>query len=159
MVGGVGRRLGGLSGRGLVVGYDLVQDALDKVKIIQYRLCTAQSRQKSYADYKIRDVAFMVRERVLLRVSPLKAVMRFGKKVKLNPRFIRPFEILDRVGDVSYRLPLPPSLSAVHPIFHVSMLQNYHGEPFHVLDFSTVQLDKDLSYEEEPIAILDRQVR
>ena len=63
------------------------------------------------------------------------------------------------MGDVAYRLALPPSLSAVHPVFHVSMLRKYHGDPSHVLDFSTVQLDKDLSYEEEPVAILDRQVR
>ena len=89
----------------------------------------------------------------------MKGVMRFGKKGKLSPRFIGPFEILDRVGEVAYRLALPPSLSAVHPVFHVSMLRKYHGDPSHVLDFSTVQLDKDLSYEEEPVAILDRQVR
>ena len=101
----------------------------------------------------------MVGERVLLRVSPMNGVMRFGKKGKLSPRFIGPFEILDRVGEVAYRLALPPSLSVVHPVFHVSMLRKYRGDPSHVLDFSTVQLDKDLSYEEEPVAILDRQVR
>ncbi|XP_070020066.1 uncharacterized protein [Nicotiana sylvestris] len=89
----------------------------------------------------------------------MKGVMRFGKKGKLSPRFIGPFEILDRVGEVAYRLALPPSLSPVRLVFHVSMLRKYHGDPFHVLDFSTVQLDKDLSYEEEPVAILDQQVR
>ncbi|XP_070025033.1 uncharacterized protein [Nicotiana sylvestris] len=78
---------------------------------------------------------------------------------KLSPRFNGPFEILDRVGYVAYKLTLLPSLSAVHPVFHVSMLRKYHGDPFHVLDFSTVQLDKELTYEEEPVAILDRQVR
>jgi len=85
--------------------------------------------------------------------------MRFGKKGKLSPRYIGPFEILERVGKVVYRLALPPSLSAVHPVFHVSMLRKYHDNPSHVLDFSAVQLDKDLSYVEEPVAILDRQVR
>ncbi|XP_070020248.1 uncharacterized protein [Nicotiana sylvestris] len=85
--------------------------------------------------------------------------MGFGKKGKLSPRFIGPFEILDRVGEVAYRLALPPSLSAVHQVFHVSMLRKYYGDPYHVLDFSTVQLDKDLSSEEEPIFILDWQIR
>ncbi|XP_070043988.1 uncharacterized protein, partial [Nicotiana tomentosiformis] len=118
-----------------------------------------QSRQKSYADRKVRDLAFMVGERVLLRVSPMKGVMRFGKKGKLSPRFIGPFEILRRVGEVAYKLALTPNLAGVHPVFHVSMLRKYHSDPTHVLDFSSVQLDKDLSYVEEPVAILDRQVR
>ncbi|XP_070020472.1 uncharacterized protein [Nicotiana sylvestris] len=101
----------------------------------------------------------MVGERVLLWVSPMKGVMRFGKKGKLSPRFFVPFEILRRVGEVAYELALPPSLVGVHPIFHVSMLRRSHGDPSHVLDFSSVQLDKDLSYVEDPMAILDRQVR
>ncbi|XP_070026135.1 uncharacterized protein [Nicotiana sylvestris] len=89
----------------------------------------------------------------------MKDVMRFGKKGKLNPRFIEPFEILDRVGEVAYRLALPPGLSIVHPVFHVSMFRKYHGDPSHVLDFSIVKLDRELTYEEESVAILDRQVR
>ena len=101
----------------------------------------------------------MVGERVLLRVSPMKGVMRFGKKGKLSPRFIGPFEILRHVGEVAYELALPPRLAGVHPVFHVSILQRYHGDPSHVLDFSSVQLDKDLSYVEEPVAILNRQGR
>lgn len=88
-------------GEARLLGTNLVQEALDKVMIIQDRLRTAQSRQKSYADCKVRDVAFMVGERVLLRVLPMKGVMRFGKKGKLSPRFIGPFEILDRVGEVA----------------------------------------------------------
>jgi len=96
---------------------------------------------------------------VLLRVSPMKGVMRFGKKGKLSPRYTGPFEILERVGEVAYRLALPPSLADVHPVFHVSMLRKYHGDPFHMLDFSSIQLDKDLTYKEEPVAILARQVR
>ncbi|XP_070024631.1 uncharacterized protein [Nicotiana sylvestris] len=82
--------------------------------------------------------------------------MRFGKKGKLSPRF---FEILRHVEEVAYELALPPSLAGVHPIFHVSMLWRYYSDPSHVLDFSSVQLDKDLSYVEKPVAILDRQVR
>ncbi|XP_070055264.1 uncharacterized protein [Nicotiana tomentosiformis] len=101
----------------------------------------------------------MVVERVLLRVSPMKGVMRFGNKGKLNPRYIGPFEVLRRVGEVAYEISLLPSLAGVHPVFHVSMLRRYHGDLAYVLDFSSVQLDKDLSYVEEPVAILDRQIR
>ncbi|XP_070047021.1 uncharacterized protein [Nicotiana tomentosiformis] len=142
-----------------LLGTDLVQDALDKVKVIQDRLCTAQSRQKRYADRKFRDVVIMVGERVLLWVSPMKGVMRFGKKSKLSPRYNGPFDVLRRVGEVAFEFALPPSLAGVHPVFHVSMLRKYHSDPTHVLDFSSVHLDKDLSYVEETVAILDRQVR
>ncbi|XP_070011661.1 uncharacterized protein [Nicotiana sylvestris] len=129
-----------------LVGIDLVQDVLDKVNIIQDRLRTAQSRKNSYDDRKVRDVAFKIEERVLLRVSPMKGMMRFRNKGKLSPRFIGPFEILDRVGEVAYRFVLPPGLSAARPVFHVSMLRKYHGDQSHVSYFSTVQLNKDLTY-------------
>ncbi|XP_070003371.1 uncharacterized protein [Nicotiana sylvestris] len=101
----------------------------------------------------------MVGEWLLLRVSPMKGVMRFGKKGKLSLRLIGPFEVSRKVGKVAYELALPPSLVGVHLVFHVSMLRKYHGDPSHVLDFISVQLDKDLSYVKEPVAILDRQVR
>ncbi|XP_070056202.1 uncharacterized protein [Nicotiana tomentosiformis] len=101
----------------------------------------------------------MVGEKVFLRVSLMKGVMRFGKKDKLSPRYIGPFEVLERIGEVSYQLALPPSLSIVQPVFHVSMLRKYFGVPTHVLDFSTVQLDRDLTYDVEPVTILDQQVR
>ncbi|XP_070057880.1 uncharacterized protein [Nicotiana tomentosiformis] len=146
-------------GEASLLSTDLVQDDLEKVKLIQDRLRTTQYRQKRYADRKVHNVAFMVIERVLLRVSSMKGVMRFGKKGKLSRRYIGPFEILKRIGEVAYRLVPPPNISAVHPVFHFSMLRKYHGDPSHVLDFSSVQLDKDQSYVEEPVAILDRQVR
>ncbi|XP_070025794.1 uncharacterized protein [Nicotiana sylvestris] len=104
-----------------------------------------------YADRQARDVSYMVGEKVLLKVSPMKGVMRFGKKGKLSPRFIGPFELLWRIGKVAYELALPPSLSSVHPVFHVSMLRKYIGDPSHVLDFSIVQLDNDLTYDVEPV--------
>ncbi|XP_070022577.1 uncharacterized protein [Nicotiana sylvestris] len=96
--------------------------------------------------------------KVLLKVSPLKGVMRFRKKGKLSPRYIRPFEVFQRIGEVAYKLSLLPSLSSVHPLFHVSMLRKYVGDPSHVLDFSTIQLDCDLAYDVEPVAIFGRQV-
>ncbi|XP_070013166.1 uncharacterized protein [Nicotiana sylvestris] len=101
----------------------------------------------------------MVGEKVFLKVSPMKGIMRFGKKGELSPRFIGPFEVLRRVGEAAYELALPPSLSGVHPVFHVSMLRRYHADISHMLDFSTIQLDESLGYEEEPVAIIDRQDR
>ncbi|XP_070054243.1 uncharacterized protein [Nicotiana tomentosiformis] len=142
-----------------LLGTDLVQDALEKVKLIQDQLRTVQSRQKSFGDRKVHDVVFIVGERVLLQISPMKGVVRFGKKVKLSPSYIRPFEILVRIGEMAYKFALQPSLAAVHPLFHISMLRKYHGDPSHVLDFSSVQLGKDLSYVEELVAILYRQVQ
>ncbi|XP_070032303.1 uncharacterized protein [Nicotiana tomentosiformis] len=146
-------------GEDRLLGTDLVRDAMEKVKVIQERLHTTQSRQKSYADIEVRDVAYMVGENVLLRVSPMKGVMRFRKKGKLSSRYIGPFKMLKRIGEVSYKLSLPPSLLGVQPVFHVFILQKYYGDPSHLLDFSTVQLDGDLTYNVEPVPILDRHVR
>ncbi|XP_070045513.1 uncharacterized protein [Nicotiana tomentosiformis] len=131
----------------------------DKAKMIQDQLRTSQSRQKCYADRKADDVAYMAGERFLLRVSPMKGVMRFGKKGKLSTRYIVTFEILEIVSEVAYKLAFPPSLSVVHPVFYISMLQKYYVDTSHVLDFRSIQLDKDLTYNEEPMAILDRQVQ
>ncbi|XP_069149716.1 uncharacterized protein [Solanum lycopersicum] len=89
----------------------------------------------------------------------MKGVMSFGMKGKLSPRFIVPFEILSRVGEVAYKLALPPSLSVVHPVFHVSMLRKYIKDETHVISPDSVELGPDLTYEKEPIAILDRHIR
>ncbi|KAJ8771905.1 hypothetical protein K2173_027082 [Erythroxylum novogranatense] len=81
--------------------------------------------------------------------------MRFGKKGKLSPRYVGPYEILERVGPLAYRLALPPELSQIHNVFHVSMLRRYRSDPSHIIQTSEVQLSDDLSYEEMPVAILD----
>ncbi|XP_015159591.1 uncharacterized protein [Solanum tuberosum] len=101
-------------------------------------------------------MTFQTGEQVLIRVSPMKGVMRFGKKGNLSPRYIGPFEILDCVGPVAYRLALPPSLSGVYPLFYVSMLKKYHGDGDYIIKWDSVLLDKDFQHEEEPLAILDR---
>ncbi|WMV13781.1 hypothetical protein MTR67_007166 [Solanum verrucosum] len=104
-------------------------------------------------------MTFQSGENVLLKVSPMKGVMRFGKKGKLSPRYIGPFEILECVEPVAYRLALPPNLSSVHLVFHVSMLKKYHGDGDYIIKWDSIVLVKDFQYEEEPIAILDRDVR
>ena len=104
---------------------------------------------------------FSVGDLVFMKVSPMKEVMRFGKKKrgKLAPRYIGPFEIRARVGEVAYRLVLPPELSRIHPVFHVSMLRKYIADPSHALQPHAVELSDDLTYEEFPVAIVDRQIR
>ena len=98
-------------------------------------------------------------EQVLLKVSPMKGVMRFGKRGKLSPRYIGPFEVLKRVGEVAYELAFPPGLSGMHPVFHVSMLKKYHGNRNYIIRWDSVLLDENLSYEEEPVSILGKEVR
>ena len=136
-----------------------MQITSEKVPIIQQRLRTTFSRHKSYADPKRKDVSFSAGDLVFLKVSPMKGVMRFGKKGKLAPKYIGPFEIRSRVGEVAYKLILPHELSRIHPVFHVSMLRKYIPDPSHVLQPQMVELNEDMSYEEYLVAIVDRQVR
>ena len=86
---------------------------------------------------------------------PKKEVVRFGKRGKLSPRFIGPFEILERVGTVAYRLALPPSMSGVHEVFHVSMLKKYTPDPAHVVDLGQIEVDTAVTFEEGPVCIID----
>ncbi|XP_070042954.1 uncharacterized protein [Nicotiana tomentosiformis] len=92
-------------------------------------------------------------------VSPMKGIMRFGKKGKLSPRYIGPYKNIRRVGQVAYEFDLPSNLESVHPGFHVSMLRKCIGDPSRVVPIDDVQVTKQLSYEGAPIAILDKQVR
>ena len=96
---------------------------------------------------------------MFLKVSPWKKVKRFGRKGKLNPRFIRPYEVIEKVGLVAYRLALPPKLEKIHNVFHVSMLRRYRSDPSHVVSSKTIELRPDLTYEKEPLEILAREVK
>ena len=102
-------------------------------------------------------MVFEVGDHVFLKISPRRGLMRFGKSGKLSPRFIGPFEILERIGEVAYRLALPPQLSGVHDVFHVSMLRKYEPDPSHVLDWTDLEVGGDASYEERPVRVLDRR--
>ncbi|WMV55119.1 hypothetical protein MTR67_048504 [Solanum verrucosum] len=107
----------------------MVHEAVEKIRVIRERLRTAQSRQKSYVDVRRRDLEFDVHDWVYLKISPMKGVMRFGKKGKLSPRFVDPYEILRRASKVAYELDLPNELALVHPVFHVSMLNKCIRDP------------------------------
>ena len=122
-------------------------------------MCTSQSRQKSYADSRRRNLEFEEGDPVFLKVAPMKGVLRFGCKGKQSSRFIGPFKILERIGSVAYKLALPPSLSSVHSIFHVSMLRKYILDPTHVIDYKPLEIEENLSYQEKPIKILAREVK
>ncbi|GFS40213.1 hypothetical protein Acr_00g0067210 [Actinidia rufa] len=100
-----------------------------------------------------------VGDHVFLKISPCRGLMRFGKSEKLSPRFIRLFQILDKVGEVAYCLALPPQLSGVHQVFHVSMLRKYNRDPSHILDWTELALKQDAFYEKQPIQILESRDR
>ena len=134
-----------------LLGPEIVQQTVDKIRVIRERVRTAQSRQKSYADLKRRTLEFSVGDHAFLRVSPTRGVKRFGIRGKLSPRFIGPFEVLEKVGKVAYRLALPPILAGVHNVFHISMLRRYIPNPSYVVELKPLQLNKDLIYEEYPV--------
>ena len=121
-------------GESSITGPDLIRDTSDKVGMIRKRLVTAQSRQKSYADVRRRPLEFKAGDHVFLKVMPKRGVIRFGKQGKLSPRYIGPFDVLERVGAIAYQLALLPSLSSVHEVFHVSMLRKYTSDPTHIVD-------------------------
>ena len=136
-------------------GPDLIKDTSEKVDLIRKRLLMAQSRQKNYADIRRRLLEFEVGDHVFLKVMPKRGLVKFGKRGKLVPRYIGPFEVLERVDTVAYRLALPPSLSGVHEVFHVSMLRKYTPDPAHVVDWGAITVDTDGTFEEGPVRILD----
>ncbi|KAL0416543.1 UNVERIFIED_CONTAM: Transposon Tf2-12 polyprotein [Sesamum latifolium] len=114
-------------------GPELVQETVDKIQTVKQCLKAAQDRQKSYVDKHRREMEYKVGKKVFLRVSPWRGILRFGKKGKLSPRYIGPYEILERVGPLAYRLALPVELSQIHDVFHVSMLRRYRSDPSHIL--------------------------
>nr|GFD43330.1 putative reverse transcriptase domain-containing protein [Tanacetum cinerariifolium] len=146
-------------GERVIKGPEMIEVTNAKVAVAKEKLREACTRQKSYADKHRRSLEFQPGDHVFLKVSPARGVRRFGIKGKLSPRFIGPFEILDRVGEVSYRLALPPQLSHVQNIFHVSLLRGYKYHPLHDISYPLDQIRANLSYVEEPEAILDRQDR
>ncbi|GJZ83356.1 putative reverse transcriptase domain-containing protein [Tanacetum coccineum] len=146
-------------GESQLIGPEIVQETTEKIIQIKDRLKTARSRQKSYADKRRKPLEFKVGDRVLLKVSPWKGVVRFGKKGKLAPRYVGPFEIVECVGPVAYRLKLPQELSCVHDTFHVSNLKKCLAEPDVQVPLDEIEIDENLRFVEEPIEIVERDVK
>ncbi|KAJ9557171.1 hypothetical protein OSB04_011785 [Centaurea solstitialis] len=138
---------------------DIVQETTDKIKLVQEKLKAARDRQKSYADNRRKPLEFQVGDKVLLKVSPWKGLIRFGKKGKLSPRFVGPFKVMERIGPVAYRLDLPLELSSIHDTFHVSNLKNCLSGETVVLPLEEIQIDEQLRAAEEPNENLEREIK
>ncbi|XP_070017392.1 uncharacterized protein [Nicotiana sylvestris] len=142
-----------------LIGPELMHQPMEKVKIIMERLKTAQSRQKSYLDVRRRDFEIKEDDWVFLKVSPMKDIMWFGKKGKLSPRYVGSYRIIQKISQMAYKLELPPKMSLVHPVYHVSMLKKVVRDPLAIVPVETIEVNEELSYEEILVSILDRQVR
>ncbi|GJZ47106.1 reverse transcriptase domain-containing protein [Tanacetum coccineum] len=142
-----------------LTGPELVQETTERIIQIKQRIQTARDRQKSYADLKRKPMEFQVGDKVMLKVSPWKGVIRFGKRGKLNPRYVGPFKVLKKVGAVAYKLELPQELSRVHNTFHVSNLKKCYSDDPLVVPLEGLQVDDKLHFVEEPVEIMDREVK
>ncbi|GKF18090.1 hypothetical protein Tco_0063008, partial [Tanacetum coccineum] len=135
------------------------QKYTEKIVQIRQRLQAARDRQRSYANIRRKPLEFQVGDRVMLKVSPRKGIIRFGKRGKLNPRYIRPFKILKRVSSVAYKLELPEELMNVHNTFNVSNLKKCLSDKSIVIPMKELQLNDKLNFVEEPVEIMDREVK
>ncbi|GJU95403.1 putative reverse transcriptase domain-containing protein [Tanacetum coccineum] len=146
-------------GEAQILGPELIQETTEKIIQIKQRMQAARDRQKSYADLKRKPMEFQVGDKVMLKVSPWKGVVRFGKRGKLNPRYVGPFKVIERVGEVAYKLELPEELSRVHNTFHVSNLKKCHADEPLAVPLDGLHLDDKLYFVEEPLEIVGREVK
>ncbi|KAI3732508.1 hypothetical protein L1987_63713 [Smallanthus sonchifolius] len=142
-----------------LTGPELVFETSEKIIQIRNRMATARDRQKSYADKRHKPLEFQVGDMVLLKVSHWKGVIRFGKRGKLNPRYVGPFKIVKRIGPVAYQLDVPEGLSGVHNVFHVSNLKKCLADESLSVPLEELHIDEQLCFIEEPVEIMDREVK
>nr|GEV00212.1 putative reverse transcriptase domain-containing protein [Tanacetum cinerariifolium] len=146
-------------GESQILGPELIQEMIKKVVQIKQRMQAAHDRQKSYADLKRKPMEFQVGDKVMLKVSPWKWVVRFGKRGKLNPRDVGPFKVLEKIRKVTYKLEHPKELSRVHNMFHVSNLKKFHADEPLAVPLDGLHFDDKLYFVEEPVEIVDRKVK
>ncbi|GJS89710.1 putative reverse transcriptase domain-containing protein [Tanacetum coccineum] len=146
-------------GEAQLTGPEMIQETTEKIILIKQRIQATQDRQKSYADLKRKPMEFEVGDRVMLKVSPWKGVVRFGKRGKLNQRYVRPFKVLAKVGAVAYRLELPQELSRVHHTFHVSNLKKCYTDKPLAMPLEGIHVDDKLQFVEEPVEIMEREIK
>nr|GEX16570.1 putative reverse transcriptase domain-containing protein [Tanacetum cinerariifolium] len=142
-----------------ITGPEIIHETTKKIVQIRQRLQAARDRQRSYANVRRKPLEFQIEDRVMLKVSPRKGVIQFGKQGKLNPRYIRPFKILERISPVAYKLELLEELSNVHSTFYISNLKKCLSEESLVIPMKELRLDDKLNFMEEPVEIMDREVK
>ncbi|GJT32094.1 putative reverse transcriptase domain-containing protein [Tanacetum coccineum] len=142
-----------------LTGPEIIHETTEKIVQIKNRIQAVRDRQKSYADVRRKPLEFQIGDKVMLKVSPWKGVICFGKRGKMNPRYIGPFKIIDKVGTVAYRLELPEQLSRVHSTFHVSNLKKCMVDEPLAIPLDEIQIDDKLYFIEEPVEIMDREVK
>ncbi|GJR01862.1 putative reverse transcriptase domain-containing protein [Tanacetum coccineum] len=142
-----------------LTGPEIIHETTEKIVQIRQHLQAARDRQRSYANIRGKPLQFQVGDRIMLKVSPQKGVIRFGKRGKLKPRYIGPFKILKRVGPVAYTLELPEELKNVHSTFHVSNLKKCLSDKSLIIPMKVLRLDDKLNFIEEPVEIMDREVK
>ncbi|GJY04246.1 putative reverse transcriptase domain-containing protein [Tanacetum coccineum] len=142
-----------------LTGPEIIHETTEKIVQIRQRLQAARDRKRSYANVRRKPLELQVGDRVMLKVSPRKGVIRFIKRGKLNRRYIRPFKILERIRPVTYKLKLPEELSNVYSTFHISNLKKCLFDKSLVIPMKELQLDDKLNFVEEPVEIIDREVK
>nr|GEY32434.1 putative reverse transcriptase domain-containing protein [Tanacetum cinerariifolium] len=146
-------------GEAQILGPELIQETTEQIIQIKQIMQAALDRQKSYADLKRKPMECHVEDKVMLKISPWKGVIRFGKRGKLNLMYVGPFKVLERVGDVSYKLDILEELSRVHNTFHVSNLKKCHADEPLAVPLDGLHMDDKLYFVEEPMEIMDREVK
>jgi hypothetical protein len=147
------------TGERRVFGPDILDEVEKQVRMVRDNLRVAQLRQKSYANHRRRELSFEVGDFVYLKVSPMRGLRRFKVQGKLTPRFIGPFKILEKRDEVAYQLELPPQLTDVHDVFHVSQLKKCLRVPEEQIPMEDLDVKEDLSYQEHPVKILETPER
>ncbi|GJZ04277.1 putative reverse transcriptase domain-containing protein [Tanacetum coccineum] len=142
-----------------LTGPEIVQETTENIIQIKQRIQAAHDRQKSYADLKRKPMEFQIEDKVMLKVLPWKGVVCFGKQGKLNPRYVRTFKVIERVGSIAYKLELPEELSRVHNMFHVSNLKKCYADEPLAIPLDGLHFDDKLQFVEEPLEIMDREVK
>ncbi|GKA84488.1 putative reverse transcriptase domain-containing protein [Tanacetum coccineum] len=142
-----------------LTGPAIIHETTEKIVQIKSRIQAARDRQKSYANIRRKPMVFQVGDKVMLKVSPWKGVVRFGKRGKLNPRYVGPFKVIERVRTVAYKLELPQQLSRVHNTFHVSNLKKCLSDESLVIPLEELRVDDKLHFVEEPVEVMDRKIK
>ncbi|GKF17264.1 putative reverse transcriptase domain-containing protein [Tanacetum coccineum] len=146
-------------GEAQILGPELIQETTENIVQIKQRMQAALDRQKSYADLERKPMEFQVGDKFMLKVLPWKWVVRFGKRRKLNPRYVGPLKVIEKVGEVTYKLELPEELSRVHNTFHVSNLKKCYADEPLVIPLDGLHFDDKLQFVKEPVEIMDCEVK